>query len=176
MALAANNPAVAKYMTNAFPSPYTLESATTWISMNQTPPFLNWAICTAAAPDVVIGGCGLKPGADVNACGVEIGFWMGEAHWGKGYMTELLREMVGWVFGTEEGRRLSGREKGWTRVCGWVMAGNEGSLRVFEKCGFRREGLMRGAAEKWGESIDKVVFGLLKGEWEEERRRRESVE
>lgn len=172
MARAGNHPAVARHMTNTFPSPYTLESATTWIAMNSTPPFLNWAICTAAAPDVVIGGCGLKPGADVEACGVEIGFWLGEEWWGRGYMTELLRGMVGWVFGAEEGVRLSGREGGWTRVCGWVMSENKGSLRVFEKVGFRREGELRGAAEKWGESVDKVVFGLLKGEWEERERER----
>lgn len=53
-----------------------------------------------------------------------------------------------------------------------MFGGNEGSLRVFEKVGFRREGELRGAAEKWGESVDKVVFGLLKGEWEERERER----
>ncbi|OSS53158.1 hypothetical protein B5807_03039 [Epicoccum nigrum] len=175
MSRAANTPAIAKHMTNTFPSPYTLDSATTWIAMNRDPPFLNWAICSAAAPDQVVGGCGLKPGADVQGCGVEIGFWLGEPWWGKGYMTELLRGMVGWVFGSEEGVRLSGRPGGWTRVWGWVFGGNEGSLRVFEKAGFRREGVMRGAAEKWGESVDLVVFGLLKGEWEE-RKKKETAE
>ncbi|KAF3004790.1 hypothetical protein E8E13_002750 [Curvularia kusanoi] len=166
----ANNPRVSQHMSNTFPSPYTLDSATGWIAMNQTPPIYNWGICLSSAPAEVIGGCGLKPGADVQACGVEIGFWIGEEHWGKGYTTELLNGVVEFVFGSEEGRELSGQEKGWTRVWGWVFEGNVGSRRCFEKGGFRHEGTMRGAAVKKGVSIDLLVFGLVREEWEERRK------
>ena len=101
----------------------------------------------------------------------EIGYWIGEEFWGRGLVTEVLVALAEWCFASEESR-LAGKGAGrrWTRLWGGVFEGNKASMRCFEKCGFAREGVLRGAVEKNGEASDLYVFGLLKGDWEERRR------
>lgn len=59
----------------------------------------------------------------------EIGFWIGEAHRGNGYMTEAIDGILDWVFanGTEE-------------VTWQAIAGNLGSAAVARKTGFTYTG------------------------------------
>jgi RimJ/RimL family protein N-acetyltransferase len=51
-----------------------------------------------------------------------VGYWIGRDFWGKGVATRALREFVAEV--TER------------PLHAWVAAGNAGSIRVLEKCGF----------------------------------------
>ncbi|KAF1929048.1 acyl-CoA N-acyltransferase [Didymella exigua CBS 183.55] len=164
----ADNPKVTEYMSLGFPSPYTLEAAHDWINMNLAPPILNWAICLSSSPETVVGGCGLKPGVDVQSHCAEIGYWIGEEHWGKGLITEMLRALTDWVFRSPHSLLAGEQGKRWTRLWGGIFQENKGSMRCFEKCGYVREGVLRGAVEKHGEASDMVVYGLLKHEWEME--------
>ncbi|KAJ4365645.1 hypothetical protein N0V83_008265 [Neocucurbitaria cava] len=162
MSLSANNPSVAKYMSNTFPNPYTVDAAKGWINMNITAPHQNhFAICELSSPEVVIGGIGLKPGADVNSHSGEVGFWTGEAYWGKGYTTEALEAFTRWSFEKweKDGQRLR-------RLWGGIFSGNVASMRCFEKCGYSKEGVMVGHCEKAGEVMDLHIFGLTKRSWE----------
>lgn len=166
MAHAADNPKVTEYMSLGFPSPYTLDAAAFWINMNLAPPIVNWAICLASSPETVIGGLGLKPGIDVQTHCAEVGYWIGEEHWGMGLVTECLAGLTKWVFTAPESKLAGAEGRRWTRLWGGVFAGNKASMRCFEKCGYVREGVLRGAVEKRGASSDLVVFGCLKEEWE----------
>ncbi|KAF9701649.1 hypothetical protein EKO04_000732 [Ascochyta lentis] len=168
MAQHGNNLNVTKYMSLGFPSPYTLESAQGWITMNQTAPIYNWGICLASAPETVIGGIGMKPGADVQGHAAEAGFWIGEAFWGKGLTSEVLAALTEWCFTAEEAKLAVGGRR-WSRLFGTVFAGNVGSMRCFEKCGYGKEGVLKGAVEKNGAASDLHVFGLVKGDWEAKR-------
>ena len=62
-------------------------------------------------------------------CG--LGYWLDEAHNGRGYMTEAVRLVVGFAF----------EDLGFHRVEAATLLGNAGSIRVLEKVRFRREGL-----------------------------------
>lgn len=85
-----------------------------------------------------------------------VGLVIGEpALWGQGYGREALDGLLRVAF-----ERLRLR-----RVGAQVYAFNERSLRLFERAGFRREGLLRGNVEKDGAPADEVVFGLLREEW-----------
>jgi RimJ/RimL family protein N-acetyltransferase len=55
-----------------------------------------------------------------------VGYWIGAAFWGAGVATAALREFL-----TLEDRRP---------LAATVAAGNAGSIRVLEKCGFTRVG------------------------------------
>jgi RimJ/RimL family protein N-acetyltransferase len=55
-----------------------------------------------------------------------VGYWLGREFWGRGLATAALAEL------TEE---LDTRP-----LHAWVAAGNLGSIRVLEKCGFARVG------------------------------------
>jgi ribosomal-protein-alanine N-acetyltransferase len=164
MALSANNPNIAKYMTNSFPSPYDLSAANGWIGMNigQTHP-AHFAIFDKSAPDAVIGGLGLnKLSTDVHAHTAEIGYWLAENYWGKGYMTEAVEGFTQWCFESFEGPDGQRMRK----LYGGVYSWNLGSMRCFLKNGYVPEGVMKGQVEKNGETLDLHWFGLTKGDWE----------
>ncbi|MEI7658236.1 MAG: GNAT family protein [Phycisphaerae bacterium] len=85
----------------------------------------------------------------------EIGYTVVPEHWGKGYATQAAAAFCGWCFDSLHLRKLTAH----------YMVHNEASARVLEKVGFRREGLLRGQAFKWGVAHDLVAAGLLRAEW-----------
>ncbi|KAF2849272.1 GCN5-related N-acetyltransferas-like protein [Plenodomus tracheiphilus IPT5] len=162
MSLNANDPLITKYMSNSFPHPYTLSAADAWIAINVTKSLQeNFGICEKDSPEVMIGGIGLKPGADVSSHTAEVGFWIGQRYWGKGYMTEALEGFTRWMFLNNEAARSRT-----TRLCGHIFGGNVASMRCFDKCGYMREGVLKGHCEKKGEVMDMHIFGLVKADWE----------
>ena len=76
----------------------------------------------------------------------EITYWIGREHWGKGIATRALAEFLE----VETTRPLHAA----------AAADNAGSIRVLEKCGFRRAGGGRGYANARGEEIDEVFLVL----------------
>ena len=85
----------------------------------------------------------------------EIGYCLRSPHWKKGYMGEALGALIDYAFGILLLRRLEAD----------VDPANASSLRILERLGFRREGLLR---ERWnvgGVIADSVMLGLLAREW-----------
>jgi ribosomal-protein-alanine N-acetyltransferase len=166
MAVAGNSTGVAKYMSLAFPSPYNRNDADHWIAMNmafthQT----NFGIYESSSPDILVGSIGLKLGADIYSHTGELGYWVGEKWWGKGFITEVLTAFTTWSFESFEGKDGQRLRRLW----GNVFEGNTGSMRCFEKCGYALEGVMKGHGEKYGQVFDMHVFGLTKADWEAKR-------
>jgi len=62
-----------------------------------------------------------------------IGYWIGERYAGRGLMTEAVRLVARFAFDTLRLHRIEA-------AC---IPGNVRSIRVLEKAGFRREGLLR---------------------------------
>jgi [ribosomal protein S5]-alanine N-acetyltransferase len=86
----------------------------------------------------------------------EIGYAMGSAYWGKGYMNEALTALIVHAFDVIDLRRLEAD----------VDPRNTSSIRTLERLGFQREGFLR---ERWhvgGELQDAFFYGLLKREWQ----------
>jgi len=86
----------------------------------------------------------------------EIGYAMGSAHWGNGYMNEALKALIVHAFDVMDFRRLEAD----------VDPRNAASIRTLERLGFQREGFLR---ERWhvgGELQDAFFYGLLKREWQ----------
>lgn len=102
----------------------------------------------------IIGTCTLFHLDPANAK-AELGYGLGSADWSRGYMSEALAALLDFAFGTLRLRRLEAD----------VDPRNENSLRILDKLGFQREGLLR---ERWnvaGEIQDTVFCGLLAKEW-----------
>jgi [ribosomal protein S5]-alanine N-acetyltransferase len=93
---------------------------------------------------------------DMNNRRGEIGYALGRAHWGNGYMQEALRALLGFAFG----------ELGLRRVEADVDPRNAGSIRTVERLGFQKEGYLRERWEVNGEIQDALFYGLLRREWE----------
>jgi RimJ/RimL family protein N-acetyltransferase len=62
--------------------------------------------------------------------GPNLGFWLGRAHWGNGYITEAARGLLACAFAAGAG----------DTVYSGAFADNAASLRVQEKLGFVRDG------------------------------------
>ena len=75
--------------------------------------------------DQLIGVVGLSFAADAPP---ELGYWLGEPHWGQGIMSEAVKALLEAAFTTGLYPFLRAR----------ALASNAGSLRILEKAGFRR--------------------------------------
>lgn len=86
----------------------------------------------------------------------EIGYWLGVPYWGKGLMTETVKEIIRYTF------EDLGAEIIW---CGYYE-GNERSERVQKKCGFR---FMHKTEHLYVKQMDEYRTGyanrLLREEW-----------
>lgn len=82
----------------------------------------------------------------------------------RGYATEAVTALVDYLFKSYPINRIE---------CS-TSTENQASLRLAEKCGFVREGVLRGLVFVAGTYLDNVVFSMLRSDWE--RRRREMVD
>jgi RimJ/RimL family protein N-acetyltransferase len=85
-----------------------------------------------------------------------LGYGVARTCWGRGVATEAARAMMEYGF---EGLGLA---KVWARA----DPRNTASVRVLEKIGMVREGLLRSHLVVRGERVDRVYYGLLREEWE----------
>ena len=75
-----------------------------------------------------------------------LGYWVGRAHWGRGVATEALARFVD---------ELSTRP-----LYAHVAVRNVGSIRVLEKCGFRRDRVQEAKAPASDDGIEEFIFVL----------------
>ncbi len=145
----ANNRNVWRNMADRFPYPYTEADAVEWISrqLAATTP-TNWAI---EVDGRAIGGIGIDIRDGMYAGTAEIGYWLGEPYWGRGIATAAARAAV------EEVMPRFGLHRLQAHVFGW----NPASMRVLEKVGFRREGMLRRSRVKDGVVIDQVLYAIV---------------
>jgi ribosomal-protein-alanine N-acetyltransferase len=149
----ANNQKVAQNLRDGFPHPYTRADALTFIdSVRDRNPETTFAIASGGE---AIGTIGLTMQADIFRGTAEIGFWIGEPFWGRGYATQAVRALSGYGFQSLALRRI------YAQVFGW----NPASARVLTKAGYTLEGRMRSATLKFGQTTDLLHFGLLRDEW-----------
>jgi RimJ/RimL family protein N-acetyltransferase len=85
----------------------------------------------------------------------ELGYWLAAATWGHGIATEAVRALVDFGF----------RELALARIFAHVLDGNAASMRVLEKLGLEREGLLRQHLRKGRRLRDVVVYGARCEDW-----------
>jgi RimJ/RimL family protein N-acetyltransferase len=146
----ANNRNVWINVRDTFPYPYRQADARAWIRLAS-----HDGLNQVFAIDVdgfAVGAIGIRPGTDVNALSAEIGYWLGEEYWNRGIATEAVVAMCNYGFNT----------LGMQRVYAEVFQWNDASMRVLEKAGFVREGVLRSSAIKDRKIIDQVVYAKIR--------------
>jgi ribosomal-protein-alanine N-acetyltransferase len=149
----ANNHNVAKHLRDRFPHPYTRTHAFAFLThaLAADSP-TNLAIEVGGA---AIGGIGYVRGSDVERYSAEVGYWLGEECWGHGIVTEALLMLTRYLF--SEVRLL--------RLFALPLADNAASVRVLEKAGYEREGLLRASCVKYGERRDQLMYARINPQW-----------
>ncbi len=149
----ANNLSVARLLRDRFPHPYTWKDAQGFLASASTEePQTNFAIEVAGEAS---GGLGYVPGSDVERYSAEVGYWLGEACWGRGIATEALALFTRHAFS----------ELGLLRLFALPLADNVASVRVLEKAGFRVEGTLRSSCVKFGEPRDQALYAIVNDRW-----------
>jgi ribosomal-protein-alanine N-acetyltransferase len=84
-----------------------------------------------------------------------IGCFLSQNFWGKGYMTEAMKELLFYAFASE----------GLHRIEAQIHQHNSRSIRFFDKFGFRYEATLRQNFLVNGTFYDTKVYGLLFDEY-----------
>lgn len=152
----ASDPEWARYL--PVPQPYTKLDAEEFIASQlrldrETHP--TWAI---EQNERVIGGINIRFDFE-NHIG-EMGYSVAQINWGRGLATEAAREVIDTAFSAYTNLN---------RIRAMADSRNVGSLRVMEKLGMVREGVLRQNRLFRDEFVDEVWCGVLRVEWEAQR-------
>ena len=146
----ANNKSVAQNLRDAFPHPYTLDDAVTFLdNVRQGKMGIVYGMFLNSGE--LVGVISLTPGRDVNRYSAEVGYFVGEQYWNRGYATEALR-LIG---------NFAQFRHGLKRLYATVFDYNLASMRVLEKAGFKKEGIMKSSAVKDDKILDEHLYGLV---------------
>ncbi|WP_374950399.1 GNAT family N-acetyltransferase [Mucilaginibacter sp.] len=142
----ADNPKIAANLYNRFPSPYTLADAAFFINLKiDEDPITSFVIEIGGR---FAGTIGIEFRADVFERSPVIGYWLGEDFWGRGVMTEATKLMTDYAFNQFDIICLQ------TGVFSW----NPSSMRVLEKAGYEKQGILKGVVFKNGQILDEHIY------------------
>ena len=104
---------------------------------------------------VYLGGIGLHAINWENR-NAEVGIVIGKKeHWNKGYGTDAMMTVLDFAFNRMNLHRVS------LRVYDFNLRG----IKSYEKCGFKKEGILREDLYAHGKYHDTIIMGILKGEF-----------
>jgi ribosomal-protein-alanine N-acetyltransferase len=146
----ADNPNIYAYLLDRFPHPYTMEDAVSWVNLMQTrDPLTNFVI---AIDDNLVGVIGLEMRDDVYRKAPLLGYWLSESYWGRGIMTETIKLITNYGFSHFD----------IVRIQAGVLSNNPKSMRVLEKAGYTKEGILRNNIVKNGVILDEHIYAVIK--------------
>ena len=144
----ANDPNVARWMTDGFPSPYTVADGQAFLaSVTRDDPAKVFAI---EVDGRAAGSIGIFPQSDVHRRNAEMGYWLSRKYWGRGIMPRAISQIVAYGFSTFDIDRIFARPFG----------SNERSHRVLEKAGFVFEARFNSTLIKDGRLEDEVYYAI----------------
>ena len=92
----------------------------------------------------------------VDVRSVYTGIFIGEKeYWGQGYGTEAIKLFLRYLF----------VDKQLHKVAVTVSDFNKRAIRAYEKCGFRKDGVLRDNAMVNGKFVDHIVMSILEDEF-----------
>jgi ribosomal-protein-alanine N-acetyltransferase len=146
----ANNQNIARFLTNAFPYPYTKADGEKYLAMiADDEPTRVFAI---EIDGEAVGSIGIFPQTDIHFKNAEMGYWLAEPFWGKGIVTEAIKRTLKYGFETFDINRIYARP----------FASNKGSQRVLEKAGFQLEARFEKTLFKNDVYEDELVYAFRK--------------
>lgn len=116
-----------------------------------------WAITIKAQDDLPVGSIAVVSHDD-SARKAEIGYCIGRVWWRQGITSEALSGVIRYLF----------EEIGMERIEAKHDVNNPNSGAVMEKCGMRKEGVLRRAGVNNQGIVDLCVHAVLKDEWKKQ--------
>jgi ribosomal-protein-alanine N-acetyltransferase len=102
----------------------------------------------------VIGSCGFHKWNKEHSRS-EIGYEIHKEYQNQGYMSEAIKEVINYGF----------KKMNLNRIEALIDPTNENSIRIVEKNGFKREGILRGHYKNGNEFEDSIMYALIKSDY-----------
>ena len=134
------------------PYPYTKQDAQDYIAAMLAADENDTFAYAIAMDDRAVGSIGAFRQGNIHRQTAELGYYLAEEYWGRGIMTEAIRQLCGIVFDTTDILRIYAEP----------FAYNTGSRRALEKAGFCYEGTMKNNAVKNGKVLDMALYSLTR--------------
>ena len=152
LATALSNKKIQDNLRDGLPYPYTEQDGKEFISAmlaaNENDTFAFAITVNGKA----IGSIGAFRQGNIHRQTAELGYYIAEEYWGKGIMTEAVKQLCDYVFSNTD----------IIRIYAEPFAYNIGPCRVLEKAGFQYEGTLRSNALKNGNVFDMKMYSKLK--------------
>lgn len=113
----------------------------------------SWGIIEKATGKLV-GTIGFMDYSEDNAS-VEVGYSLARWLWNGGYMTEALTRVIDYAFESMDINRIEAQHE----------LTNPSSGRVMEKCGMRKEGVLRQRLYNKGKYVDVALYAIVRCDW-----------
>lgn len=124
-----------------------------WAEETKNPERYQWAIVPRALGEPIGSLAVVRQRDDIAQC--ELGYCIGKAWWGKGIMTEAVKEVVRYLF----------EEVGMNRIEAAHDVHNPASGRVMQKAGMVFEGVHRQASKNNTGICDVAIYAILANEY-----------
>ena len=152
LAMAVSNKNIQNNLRDGLPYPYTKQDGADYISAMLSADENETFAFAITVEDKVVGSIGVFRQGNIHRLTAELGYYLAEEYWGRGIMTEAVRQICQYVF----------EKSDIIRIYAEPFAYNAASCRVLEKAGFQYEGTLRNNAVKNGKVIDMKMYSLLK--------------
>ena len=152
LSITLSNIKIQENLRDGLPYPYTERDGVEFISaMRSADPNDTFAFAITV-DDKAVGSISAFRQGNIHRKTAELGYYLAEEYWGKGIMTEAVRQLCDYVFSHTD----------IIRIFAEPFAYNIGSCRVLEKAGFQYEGTLRSNAVKNGKVLDMKMYSKFK--------------
>ena len=152
LATALNNKHILNNLQDGLPFPYTEQDAKEYIIATLSADEDDTFAYALTLDDRVIGSIGAFRQGNIHRQTAELGYYLAEEYWGKGIMTDAIRQLRSLIFETTN----------IIRIYAEPFSCNAGSRRTLEKAGFTYEGTMKSNAVKNGKVVDMTLYSLTR--------------
>ena len=152
LAAALNHRSVLNNLRDGLPFPYTGQDAGDYITAMLSADENSTFAYAITVDDRAVGSIGAFRQGNIHRQTAELGYYLAEEYWGRGIMTDAIRQLCGIVFETTDILRIFAEP----------FSYNTGSRRGLEKAGFCYEGTMKSNAVKNGKVLDMTLYSLTR--------------
>ena len=122
-----------------------------WIPRYDNPDYYHWGLTLKETGELIGDIAAVRVTEPIAEA--ELGWCMGRAWWGRGYMPEAARAVVEYLF-----------RAGFNRVMAAHDVNNPKSGRVMQKIGMTKEGVLRQAGRNNQGIVDMAFYAILKSD------------
>lgn len=149
---AISNKKVQDNLRDGLPYPYTKQDGEEFIREMLSADEASVFAFAVTYNDKVIGSIGVFRQSNIHYRTAELGYYIAEEYWGKGIMTDAVKQICSYVFSNSD----------IIRIYAEPFSDNTASCRVLEKAGFTFEGTLHQNAVKNGRVLDMRMYAVMR--------------